>query len=103
MHYVSTVTITASIPRRNPHTTCAKVCCLNIIRLDPTSPPSSITNVSHQMGLKLKINAKAMTPPVTPPIAAVWVEIFHHTLTSAHNICTTNAATSIEVMICGTL
>ena len=89
-------------PTRYPVTTCERVCCLRITRLVPTSPASKRMRQIHQVGLKLKISAKAMTAPVTPPMAAEWVEIFHHTLMMAQMICMDKAARSTTPMTKGT-
>ena len=56
---------------------------------------------SHHMGLNMKMKAKAMSAPATPPIAAVWVDIFHHVLISAQTICMSSAAMSMLIMKCG--
>ena len=57
-----------------------------------------ITRHSHQTELKLSINENANSAPSTPPMAAVCVEIFHHTLIMAQSICITNATISIDVI-----
>ncbi len=64
------------VPRKNPIVTCMRLCCRKIIRLEPTIPDAMMTKQSHQIGLKLSINENAINPPNTPPIAAVWVDIF---------------------------
>ena len=74
-------------PTMNPVVTCAKVCCRRIILLLPTMPAMIRTRQSHQMGLKAKMTEKASRAPVKPPMAAVWVEIFHQTLMSAQRTC----------------
>ena len=86
---------------KKPTTTCGRVCWRSIIRLVPTIPPSKITRQSHQTGLKLNIRLNESSPPATPPMAAEWVDTFHHTLVMAQSICTTRAAMSIEVMVWG--
>ena len=89
------------IPKKKPVVTCVRVCCRNIIRLEPTIPDAIITRHSHQTELKLSINENANSAPNTPPMAAVCVEIFHHTLIMAQSICITNATISIDVIKCG--
>ena len=66
-----------------PTTTCDSECCRRIMRLVPTAPESTITKQNHHIGLKVKIMANASKAPATPPIAAEWVDIFHHILMSA--------------------
>ena len=68
------------------------------MRLVPSSPASRNTAESHHTGLKLNISAKAASAPATPPMAAVWVLIFHHALITAHVICTSSAAMSMPPM-----
>ena len=89
------------IPKKNPAVTCVSVCCRNIMRLEPTIPDAMMTKQSHHTGLKLSINENASNAPSTPPIAAVWVDIFHHTLIMAQSICITNATIRIDVIKCG--
>ena len=94
-----------AMPTRNPATTCQSECWRSIMRLVPTNPPTINTKQSHQTGLNMKRKAKAISPPATPPMAAVCVEIFHQTLISAHTTCTTRAATNMRAMkrgICNT-
>ena len=88
-------------PTRYPVTTCERVCCLRITRLVPTSPASKRMRQIHQVGLKLKISAKAMTAPVTPPMAAEWVEIFHQRLMMAQVSCIISEATTMLPTKCG--
>jgi hypothetical protein len=89
------------IPRKKPDVTCSKECCLRIILLLPTIPETISVRHSHHIGSKLYINEKAIKEPVTPPIAAVCVDIFHHILMMAQSICMTRATMSIEVSMCG--
>lgn len=79
------VTNALTRPRKNPAVTCVSVCCRKIMRLEPTTPDAIMVRQSHQMGLKLSTTEKAMSPPRTPPMPAVCVEIFHQTLIMAHN------------------
>ena len=44
------------------------------------------TRQNHHVGLKRNTSEKMNRAPATPPMAAVWVEIFHQTLMSAHTI-----------------
>ena len=90
-----------TIPKKKPDATCSNECCLRIILLLPTMPETVSVRQSHHIGLKLNNNEKASREPVTPPIAAVWVDIFHHTLMIAQRICITNATISIDVSMCG--
>lgn len=89
------------MPKKNPAVTCVSVCCRNIMRLEPTIPDAMTTRHSHQTELKLSMNENANSAPSTPPIAAVWVDIFHHTLITAQSICITSATISIDVIKCG--
>ena len=73
------------------------------MRLVPTSPESTSEKQSHVMGLNMNMNEKASRAPTTPPMAAVCVDIFHHTFISAHTICITSAAMSMLPMKCGIL
>lgn len=82
----------------NPVSTCDRLCWRSIILLVPTIPARIRTIHNHQMGLNAKISAKANNAPVTPPIAAVCVETFHHTLIRAQSIWMTRAAMRIMVM-----
>ena len=52
------------------------------------------TTVSGEKVWNLKENSSENTKsaPATPPMAAVWVEIFHQTLIKAQTICTNRAA-----------
>ena len=84
-------------PKKNPDVTCSNECCLRIILLLPTTPETMSVRQSHHIGLKLNSNEKAIKEPVTPPIAAVCVDIFHHTLMIAHRICMISATISIDV------
>ena len=84
-------------PKKNPDVTCSNECCLRIILLLPTKPETVSVRQSHHIGLKLNSSEKAISDPVTPPIAAVCVDIFHHTLIIAQRICITNATISIDV------
>ena len=84
-------------PKKNPDVTCSNECCLRIILLLPTKPETMSVRQSHHIGLKLNSNEKAIKEPVTPPIAAVCVDIFHHTLMIAHRICMISATISIDV------
>lgn len=84
-------------PKKNPDVTCSNECCLRIILLLPTMPETMSVRQSHHIGLKLNSNEKAIKEPVTPPIAAVCVDIFHHTLMIAHRICMISATISIDV------
>ena len=84
-------------PKKNPDVTCSNECCLRIILLLPTIPETMSVRQSHHIGLKLNSNEKAIKEPVTPPIAAVCVDIFHHTLMIAQRICITNATIRIDV------
>ena len=84
-------------PKKNPDVTCSNECCLRIILLLPTKPETMSVRQSHHIGLKLKSSEKAIKEPVTPPIAAVCVDIFHHTLMIAHRICMISATISIDV------
>ena len=61
-------------------------------------PASSIRAHIHHSGLKPKMKANAITAPVVPPMAAVWVEIFHQLLSMAHIICIATAAVSTALM-----
>jgi hypothetical protein len=45
--------------------------------------------------LKPNINDNAATAPVVPPIAAVYMEIFHQWFIMAHAICIISAATTM--------
>ena len=74
-------------------------CCRNNILLVPTIPAMMTTIDNHHEGLKIKTWAKAKIEPATPPMAAEWVDTFHHTLVMAQSICTARAAISIEVMV----
>ena len=87
-----------TIPTRNPVITCVSVCCLNSILLVPTIPPIMRKMQNQTSGLKLKRMEKASNAPSNPPIAAECVEIFHHTLMTAHTTCINNAATRILAM-----
>ena len=70
-----------TIPRKKPDVTCSKVCCLRIILLLPTIPETISVRHSHHIGSKLYNNEKAIKEPVTPPIAAVCVDIWtKHTM-----------------------
>ncbi len=89
------------IPKKKPAVTCVSECWRNIIRLEPTIPDTMTTKQNHHTGLKLSIKENANNAPSTPPIAAVWVEIFHHTLITAQSICITNATMRIDVIKCG--
>ena len=84
-------------PKKNPDVTCSNECCLRIILLLPTKPETMSVRQSHHIGLKLNSSEKAIKEPVTPPIAAVCVDIFHHTLMIAHRICMISATISIDV------
>lgn len=86
------------IPKKKPAVTCVSECCRRIIRLDPTMPETKMERQSHQKGLKLSINEKAIKAPTTPPVPAVWVEIFQPMLMMAHKTCITKDATSIDVI-----
>ena len=85
------------IPKKKPDATCSNECCLRIILLLPTKPETMSVRQSHHIGLKLNSSEKAIKEPVTPPIAAVCVDIFHHTLMIAHRICIISATISIDV------
>ena len=84
-------------PKKKPDATCSNECCLRIILLLPTKPETMSVRQSHHIGLKLNSSEKASREPVTPPIAAVCVDIFHHTLMIAHRICMISATISIDV------
>ena len=73
-------------PTQNPPITCESVCWRSTIRQVPNIPAVRKTTHSHQTGLKPRYSAKAKSAPPTPPMAAVWVEIFHHTLIRAQTI-----------------
>ena len=75
-----------TIPKKKPDATCSNECCLRIILLLPTKPETMSVRQSHHIGLKLNSSEKAIKEPVTPPIAAVCVDIFHHTLMIAQRI-----------------
>ena len=64
-------------------------------------PETSRVKQSHHTGLKAKSIENAMSAPVTPPMAAVWVEIFHHTLTMAHTIWMSSAAMRMRAIKLG--
>ena len=87
-----------TIPTKKPVMTCARLCCRKIIRLVPRMPATMNVSESHQTGLKPKNSAKTKRPPATPPMAAVWVEIFHHTLIMAQVIWMNRAAVTMAVM-----
>ena len=59
----------------------------------PTMPAIIKIAQNHHSGLKANNMEKASSAPAKPPIAAVWVEIFHHTFIMAHTIWMTSAAT----------
>ena len=85
-----------------PATTCDSECCRNIMRLVPTVPAKTRMTQNHHSGLKAKSMENATKAPSNPPIAAVCVEIFHQTFTTAHTTCMSNAATRMLAMNCGT-
>jgi|UPI00046A57D6 hypothetical protein len=85
--YISIIVKNAlNVPKKNPAVTCVRECCRNIMRLEPTTPDATMTKHSHHTGLKLNINEKASSAPSTPPMAAVCVDIFHHTFIMAQRI-----------------
>ena len=88
-------------PRKKPDVTCSSECCRRIILLLPTIPETMRVRQSHHIGSKLSSREKAISEPVTPPMAAVWVEIFHYTLMTAQRICITSATMSMDVSMCG--
>lgn len=88
-------------PMRNPTSTWVSVCCLSIMRLLPTTPATRKMTHSHHIGLKTKSSENASSAPAKPPMAAVWVDIFHQMLIMAHTIWMTNAATRILAINCG--
>ena len=73
-------------PVRKPSTTCESVCWRSIMRLVPTAPANTRMKQSHHVGLKSKMKDKAIRAPKKPPIAAVWVLIFHQMLMMAQTI-----------------
>ena len=75
--YIVTIIAQAN-PTKKPVTTCAKVCCLNINLLVPTTPPSRINIEIYHIGLKKNISPNTAVKPVAPPIAAVCGDMFHH-------------------------
>ena len=85
-------------PTKKPAMTCAKLCCRRIIRLVPRMPAKMNVNESHHTGLKPKNSAKTNKAPATPPMAAVWVEIFHHTLIMAQVIWMNRAAVTMVII-----
>lgn len=89
-------------PKTKPLTTSLRECCLSIIRLVPTIPANMMTRQSHHTGLKANISEKAISPPVTPPMAAMCVDIFMNIFVTAHAICTTRAAIRMLPMKRGT-
>ena len=89
------------MPKKNPAVTCVSVCCRNIMRLEPTIPDAMTTRHSHQTELKLSMNENANSAPSTPPMAAVCVDIFHHTLITAQSICMIKATMRMDVNMWG--
>ena len=89
-------------PKQKPISTCDRLCWRNIILLVPTIPPRINTRHSHHIGLKEKICENASNAPVTPPMAAEWVETFHQIFMNAHSICMTKAVTRMMVIYRGT-
>ena len=85
-------------PSKKPHTTCGSVCWRRIIRLVPTMPPKRRIRQNHHTGLKENSSENTKSAPATPPMAAVWVEIFHQTLIKAQTICTIRAAMTMLPM-----
>ena len=88
----------ATNPTKKPVTTCKRLCCLRIMRLDPTTPATNMTRQSHHVGSNWKSMANESNAPVTPPIAAVCVDTFHQTLISAQIIWIASADTRILLM-----
>ena len=85
-------------PTQKPATTCERLCWRRIMRQVPSRPATKNTRQSHHTGLKPRYSAKANRAPPTPPMAAVWVEIFHHTLMIAQTICSNKAAMMMALM-----
>ena len=81
-----------TMPTTKPTMTCNRECWRKIIRLVPRMPARISTTQSHHTGLKPKNSPKTKSAPATPPMAAVWVEIFHHTLMRAQTTWMNNAA-----------
>ena len=71
------------------------------MRAVPTIPAIMMRIMSHHSALNDSMNENAMTLPVTPPMAAVWVDIFMRTLKRAQKTCTKRAATMMADMKCG--
>ena len=90
--------IAQTTPTKKPATTCAKLCWRRIIRLVPRMPARMNVSESHHTGLKAKISAKTNRAHATPPIAAVWVEIFHQTLIIAQVIWMNRAAVTMVII-----
>lgn len=88
-------------PSTKPATTCDSECWRRIMRQVPSTPATRSTTQSQKMGLKPNIIEKAAIAPAIPPMAAVWVLIFHHTLTMEQSICMMSAAMSMLDMKCG--
>ena len=88
-------------PSKNPVTTCERLCWRSTMRAEPTMPESSVSQQNHQMGLKKKSREKPMTAPVTPPMAAECVDIFHQILMTAQVTCMTSAVMRMLPMMCG--
>lgn len=85
-------------PVRNPTVICDRLCWRSIMRLLPTTPAKTKHTQSHIEGLNMNISENAMTAPVTPPVAAEWVDIFHQTFIMAQTICMRSAAMSMLIM-----
>ena len=69
-----------------------------MMRAVPRIPESRMTTQSHHTGLKRNSSAKAMSAPATPPMAAVWVEIFHQMLMSRLTAWMSRAAMTMMMM-----
>ena len=72
------------------------------MRAVPTIPAIIIKAEIHPKALKPIMNENATTPPSTPPIAAMCVEIFIFMFIIAHIICMSKAAMPIDAMKWGT-
>ena len=89
------------IPIMKPPTISLRECCRNIIRAVPASPATIIITESHHRGLNWNISETLSNAPVMPPIPAMCIDTFHHTLMMAHATCIISAVTTIFAINCG--
>ena len=90
-------------PRSNPAFTSASEWRRSNSRLLPTQPAMTSVAQSHHIGLKWKMNEKAMSAPLTAPAAAECVLILYQQFTNAQAICTNSEARTTLTTKWGTI